>query len=245
MMSGRSRQRCRAIRRSLGTLRKWTTSEDVSFEFHTERRCSDIPLYIESYKIAADGQEEDRKTVLCEYYGKAGSRRVTHRNNKDNKDTDEGKDTGIMAKEQAAVLTHLTRVPDAGGYSNGEAAVQRRRFRWRLQMEVQHSGDGSVPRVIVTGFSTDPAEVRAGSNFKLTIHLKNTSKMKVSNMLFDLAAPTEGSDEQSTSPAFLTIIRCKLHLSGQYCSKRNSRYQHRTECQGRSAYRNHTVWIFL
>ena len=27
--------------------------------------------------------------------------------------------------------------------------------------------------------------------------------MKVSNMLFDLAAPTEGSDEQSTSPAFL------------------------------------------
>lgn len=65
------------------------------------------------------------------------------------------------------------------------------------------SGNGSVPRVIVTGFSTDPAEVRAGSNFKLTIHLKNTSKMKVSNMLFDLAAPTEGSDEQSTSPAFL------------------------------------------
>ena len=57
--------------------------------------------------------------------------------------------------------------------------------------------------MIVTGFTTDPAEVRAGSNFKLTIHLKNTSKMKVSNMLFDLSAPTEGSDEQTTSPAFL------------------------------------------
>ena len=57
--------------------------------------------------------------------------------------------------------------------------------------------------MIVTGFTTDPAEVRAGSNFKLTIHLKNTSRMKVSNMLFDLSAPTEGSDEQTTSPAFL------------------------------------------
>ena len=61
----------------------------------------------------------------------------------------------------------------------------------------------SGSRVIVTGFTTDPAEVRAGSNFKLTIHLKNTSRMKVSNMLFDLSAPTEGSDEQTTSPAFL------------------------------------------
>lgn len=30
----------------------------------------------------------------------------------------------------------------------------------------------SVPRVIVTGFSTDPAEVKAGSNFKLIVHLK-------------------------------------------------------------------------
>ena len=57
--------------------------------------------------------------------------------------------------------------------------------------------------MIVTGFTTDPAEVRAGSNFKLTIHLKNTSRMKVSNMLFDLSAPTEVSDEQTTSPAFL------------------------------------------
>ena len=38
------------------------------------------------------------------------------------------------------------------------------------------SSDGSVPRVIVTGFDTNPAEVHAGSDFTLTIHLKNTSK---------------------------------------------------------------------
>ena len=101
-----------------------------------------------------------------------------------------------MAMEQAVVLTHLTRhrMPavtaysgESGGSTDGGEA----------------SGNGSVPRVIVTGFTTDPAEVRAGSNFKLTIHLKNTSRMKVSNMLFDLSAPTEGSDEQTTSPAFL------------------------------------------
>lgn len=66
------------------------------------------------------------------------------------------------------------------------------------------SGSASVPRVIVTGFNTEPAEVRAGSDFKLIIHLKNTSKSTaVQNMLFDLEAPTEGTDAATTSPAFL------------------------------------------
>ena len=66
------------------------------------------------------------------------------------------------------------------------------------------AADGSVPRVIVTGFTTDPVEVKAGSDFTLTIHLKNTSKKsKVGNMLFDLNAPVEGADEQTTAPAFL------------------------------------------
>lgn len=66
------------------------------------------------------------------------------------------------------------------------------------------AADGSVPRVVVTGFTTDPVEVKAGSDFTLTIHLKNTSKKsKVGNMLFDLNAPVEGADEQTTAPAFL------------------------------------------
>ena len=56
--------------------------------------------------------------------------------------------------------------------------------------------DQSVPRVIVTGFDTEPAQVKAGSDFKLIIHLKNTSKKTaVSNMLFDLQAPAAGTDE--------------------------------------------------
>ncbi len=68
------------------------------------------------------------------------------------------------------------------------------------------SGDGSVPRVIVTGFDTDPGTVKAGNNFKLVIHLKNTSKRTaVTNMLFDLQAPASGTDEAAEAPAFLPV----------------------------------------
>ena len=78
------------------------------------------------------------------------------------------------------------------------------------------SSDGSVPRVIVTGFDTNPAEVHAGSDFTLTIHLKNTSKkIKVQNMLFELEAPTEGTDEQTSAPAFLpTSGSNSIYLDG-------------------------------
>lgn len=86
---------------------------------------------------------------------------------------------------------------DAGGFSNGGASFSSGGASGS-------EGSTSVPRVIVTGFTTDPAEVRAGSNFTLTIHLKNTSKStRVRNMLFDLSAPTGGSDAQTVAPAFL------------------------------------------
>ena len=80
----------------------------------------------------------------------------------------------------------------------------------------EDSSDGSVPRVIVTGFDTNPAEVHAGSDFTLTIHLKNTSKKtKVQNMLFELQAPTEGTDEQTSAPAFLpTSGSNSIYLNG-------------------------------
>lgn len=81
---------------------------------------------------------------------------------------------------------------DAGGVAN------------MVSYSSEGSGSASVPRVIVTGFSTDPENVKAGTNFKLTIHLKNTSKRTaVCNMLFDLSSPTEGMDENTAAPAFL------------------------------------------
>ncbi len=76
--------------------------------------------------------------------------------------------------------------------------------------------DASVPRVIVTGFDTDPATVKAGDDFRLTIHLKNTSKKTaVRNMLFDLQAPASGADEAAEAPAFLpTSGSSSIYLEG-------------------------------
>ena len=137
-----------------------------------------------TFKIAADGQEEAEKQFYVNTTAKP-EQKSDNKNNKADKNTDnnvdnngKGADSGYNASYQSL---------DAGGYSNGDAVYSGGVSDGGSDGS-EASGNGSVPRVIVTGFSTDPAEVRAGSNFKLTIHLKNTSKMKVSNMLFDLPA---------------------------------------------------------
>ncbi|MGN0333941.1 MAG: hypothetical protein ACI4D9_13140 [Lachnospiraceae bacterium] len=99
-------------------------------------------------------------------------------------------------KKNAEKPAKSTAGASAGGFSNDSAVYS--------DGDGGESSDGSVPRVIVTGFSTDPQKVKAGSDFTLTIHLRNTSKKtRVKNMLFDLNAPEEGMDEQTTAPAFL------------------------------------------
>lgn len=61
----------------------------------------------------------------------------------------------------------------------------------------------SQPRIVVTGFETEPAEVYAGDTFTLTIHVKNTSAdTAVNNVLFDMEAVeggTEGSNGSVTN----------------------------------------------
>lgn len=65
-------------------------------------------------------------------------------------------------------------------------------------------GKASVPRVIVTGFETNPEVVHAGESFVLTLHLKNTSTAtSVNNMIFEIVAAVEGKDEDTTYAAFL------------------------------------------
>lgn len=65
-------------------------------------------------------------------------------------------------------------------------------------------GDTSTPRIIVTGFQTDPEEVYAGDTFNLTIDVQNTSSQTaVSNVQFDLAAAQAGDDKDTTYEAFL------------------------------------------
>lgn len=56
----------------------------------------------------------------------------------------------------------------------------------------------SQPRIIVTGFTTDPGDVYAGDTFTLTIHVRNTSKdTAVNNVLFDLEAVEGGTESAS------------------------------------------------
>ena len=65
-----------------------------------------------------------------------------------------------------------------------------------------------IPRVIVTGYETEPKEVKAGENFTLKLSVKNTSKtVKVSNLLFELTTPQVGGDNANTvsSIAFLPV----------------------------------------
>ena len=67
--------------------------------------------------------------------------------------------------------------------------------------------DGAVeskPRIIVTGFETNPKEVYAGDTFLVTIHVKNTSKDKaVNNVLFDMQAVESGTEANTTYAVFL------------------------------------------
>lgn len=160
---------------------KWKTKKlssrqtvDFSFKF-TQRE--DIPTqrYTLQFVVSVDG--EDVKT----------QRIYVNTTSKDESDDGEGDDKG-GDKNPA---------DDGGGDIIND------------EPEYSGGGDGgedssSVPRVIVTGFGTNPKEVRAGKDFTLIVHLQNTSKTtKVQNMLFDITAPSEGEDEQSTAPAFL------------------------------------------
>ena len=62
----------------------------------------------------------------------------------------------------------------------------------------------SNPRIIVTGYKTEPEVVYAGSVFKLSVSVKNTSKQTaVENVLFNLEATVEGKDADATYSAFL------------------------------------------
>lgn len=68
----------------------------------------------------------------------------------------------------------------------------------------EESGKSSTPRIVVTGFETNPQDVYAGDTFMLTIHVRNTSKRTaVSNIQIDLEAAKEGKDDDTLYAAFL------------------------------------------
>ncbi len=62
-----------------------------------------------------------------------------------------------------------------------------------------NDGKTSTPRIIVTGFTTDPAKVYAGDTFHLSISMQNTSaSTTVKNIQFDLKAAKEGTGTEAT-----------------------------------------------
>ncbi len=74
--------------------------------------------------------------------------------------------------------------------------------------EQGEAGDGktSVPRVIVSGYTTAPEEIFAGDSFTITLSMNNTSKQTaVTNMVFDIQSEEFAIDQNSTAAAFLPV----------------------------------------
>lgn len=95
---------------------------------------------------------------------------------------------GIIEDTDLTTYVNITGAPESG----------------TLESLTPTTGNTSTPRIIVTGFSTDPAEVYAGDTFNLTIDVQNTSSQTaVSNIQFDLAAAQAGDDKDTTYEAFL------------------------------------------
>lgn len=160
-------------------------SQQVKFTF-TERDNIDTARYT-LYFTYDYTEGADKKSGQSTVYVNTTQKPEAQNDDKDTSDKNEG--TGGYT--------------GGGGFSNGDASYTGGDSMGGGSGD-SSGGNGSVPRVIVTGFSTNPEIVKAGSDFTLTIHLKNTSKKsRVHNMLFDLNAPVEGADEQTTAPAFL------------------------------------------
>lgn len=178
------------------------TSTEISFDF-VQRDNAGTSRYAIPFSVYEG--ENDEPLVTQKLYANTTEKPQTDNSGNQGSDANAGENDGFggVSDDGGAVPTASVGndepVYSGGGSSGGSS-----------------SSDGSVPRVIVTGFDTNPAEVHAGSDFTLTIHLKNTSKKtKVQNMLFELEAPTEGSDEQTTAPAFLpTSGSNSIYLDG-------------------------------
>lgn len=71
----------------------------------------------------------------------------------------------------------------------------------------------STPRIIVTGFETNPEKVYAGDTFTLTVHVQNTSTTtRVSNILFNLEAAL--ADGKSVAPFLPTSGSSSIFQNG-------------------------------
>lgn len=95
---------------------------------------------------------------------------------------------GVRCEEPVTLTVYIyTEGKPGAGYIGGDASMVE-----------------SKPRIIVTGFETDPGEVYAGDTFMVTIHVKNTSQdQAVTNVLFDMQAVESGTEANTTYAVFL------------------------------------------
>ncbi|MBD5453119.1 MAG: hypothetical protein HDR30_02175 [Lachnospiraceae bacterium] len=97
--------------------------------------------------------------------------------------------SGIRCEEPAELTVYVRTVGKPGSGTIGGSGEET---------------SGAKPRIVVTGFETNPATVYAGDTFVLTVHVQNTSReMAVTNVLFDMQAAVEGEDKTNTYAAFL------------------------------------------
>ncbi|MEZ3507031.1 MAG: hypothetical protein K1W10_08840 [Lachnospiraceae bacterium] len=96
---------------------------------------------------------------------------------------------GVRSEEPAELTVYVKTVGKPGsGFIGGNG----------------QEAEGAKPRIVVTGFETNPSTVYAGDTFTLTIHVQNTAKdTAVTNVLFDMQAAQEGEDKTNTYSAFL------------------------------------------
>ena len=95
---------------------------------------------------------------------------------------------GQLASTDITTYINITGAPGAGMLSESS----------------DNNDKTSTPRIIVTGFRTDPEVVYAGDTFNLTVTLQNTSlTTAVSNIQFDFKAASEGNNNETTYEAFL------------------------------------------
>lgn len=126
-------------------------------------------------------------------------------------DMDRRRELTWTFKTRADVLNGYYKLPFDIIYYTGESYEKATITTWVKVVGAPGAGqlsDGgsaiSTPRVIITGFDTEPKNVYAGDTFTLTLHLKNTSKRTaVSNMQVDLSTPSAGTDAATTYEAFL------------------------------------------
>lgn len=124
-----------------------------------------------------------------------------------------------MARRQEITWTLRTRKDVTSGfkkigfnvqYTNAAGeAVNTVLYTYVNAVGAPGAGNGtgtSTPRLMVTGFTTVPEKVQAGDSFKLTIHMKNTSKRTaISNIEFTLKAASDGADAGAVYEAFLPV----------------------------------------